>query len=126
VLLAAGRVVVGLAMAGAVLAAAGGLVLPLLFSRDFVVATDLLPLQVAGDVLRGGVIVLQAAFLARARMASYVAVDLVYASVMIGVGMLWVPVRGTHGAVTAVVAASVCSLCAATLLLRRLSSAEAE
>jgi hypothetical protein len=59
-------------------------------------------------------------------MASYVAVDLVYASVMIGVGMLLVPVRGTHGAVTAVVAASVCSLCAAALLLRRLKSAEAE
>jgi PST family polysaccharide transporter len=126
VLRAAGRVAVGLAAVGAVVAAAGGLVLPLLFSRDFVVATDLLPLQVAGDVLRGGVIVLQAAFLARARMASYVAVDLVYASVMIGVGMLLVPVRGTHGAVTAVVVASVCSLGAAALLLRRLKSAEAE
>ena len=121
---AAAKVVLGLAIFRPAAVACSGLILLLLFSRDFSTAAELLPIQVAGDVLRGGVIVLQAAFMASASASSYVVVDLVYACVMAGIGLLLVPHDGPRGAVIAVLAASVCSLCAAILLMHRMTRAE--
>lgn len=119
---AAVSVTLGLAVLGATAVSCSGLILPLLFSRDFSAAAALLPMQIAGDVLRGGAIVLQSAFMATASAGRYVAVDLIYACTMVAVGLLSVPHLGPHGATLAVLAASACSLCAALLLMQRARS----
>lgn len=92
--------------------------LPILFSREFGGAEPLLPMQVAGDVLRGSAIVIQAAFLSRMAVRSYMAVDIAYVVCMIGAGYLLMPGRGVQGAVLAVLLASLAALSLALVLLK--------
>lgn len=120
---ACGMVIAGLAAAGALIVLGGEYVLTLLFTREFDAARQLLPFQVLGDVLRAGAVVLQAAFMAKLGSASYITVDLVYAGVLTASGFVLVSGRGAVGAVVAVVVASGCALCTATVLLQRLGNA---
>lgn len=119
-----GLVIAGLAVVGTLLVLGGEFVLTLLFTRDFSAARQLLPLQLIGDVMRGGTVVLQAAFMVRLGGVSYVAVDLVYAVALVGAGFTFVPGLGATGAATAVVVASSCALGTAAVLMRRLGRAE--
>jgi polysaccharide transporter, PST family len=120
---AAGGLMLALAAVGALIVGGGGVLLSLLFSRDFSVASRLLPLQVLGDVLRSGAMVLQAVFMARSSTASYVAVDLAYAGTLVVAGYWLVVSQGSPGAAIAVSLAGAFSLSAAFILLRRAGEA---
>lgn len=115
---AATLVVAGTACLGAVAIAGADWFLPLLFSKDFGSAAGLLPMQLAGDSLRGGILVLQAAMMSQLRAAAYAAVDVAYAAVLAGTGLLLVPDYGANGAATAVLAASVVAAVVALTLVR--------
>ena len=107
-----------LAIVGAAAVLAANVLLPILFSREFIGAKPLLPTQVAGDVLRSGAIVVQAAFLSRMAVRSYIAIDIVYVMCMVGAGYLLVPRLGAQGAAVSVLLASLAALVLALLLLK--------
>ena len=104
-------------IAAVVIGALGTTIIPVLFARSFLEATALLPVQLAGDVVRAATTVLQATFLANGRTAAYVSVDAVYALSMVGVARLSIESHGTAGAVSAVLVASVASCLAAAVFL---------
>jgi PST family polysaccharide transporter len=85
----------------AIVALMAEMLLPVLFSPEFLAAQVLLPFQLAGDVLRVGAMVVQAAFLVRLDARSYIAVDLVFTSSLLVSAWLLIPSSGAQGAAMA-------------------------
>jgi enterobacterial common antigen flippase len=80
---------------------------PLFYSPEFRPALDLLPLQFLGDYFRAAAWIFGIWLVPRARLKPWVAFDLVYAAVLLGVFLLLVDRVGVRSVVLAYVAAHV-------------------
>lgn len=115
----AGAVVIVLGAISAALVLAGNWLLPLLFSREFSATIPLLGWQLAGDSVRCGVLLLQAAFMASSSLGAYISVNIVYAGVLALAGSVLARSTGAAGASHAVALASICAALTAVILIRR-------